>query len=361
MALLVAFGMSSVAAQEADTATPFARPITPNYASRALGVLPGDELSVGNGVNDAGSVVGYSSGGGGQRAFYWDRQTGVLHQLTTSGMNGVAHAIAGGPGATAYAVGYEGLAPTPHAVIWIAPPMSGPITLDGSPSVAFGVNDNGVAVGGRSNTPAIWSPNGTGGYTRTNIAMLPNHQSAAALDINNDGIVVGVGYVTGTTPRPRAFLRLLNGNVLELPPAQGDSNSYAKAVSDVFTNLGNEFVYVAGWTSGAVNSAAGVRWIVNVGTGVVVDQAVLSLFLATGVNGAGDVAGESSQTHPHDVQSATLWQGGSYITLAPPKGFRGGTAQGLARTASSPTYVVGEAEMQGQMRGATQAVVWDVN
>jgi hypothetical protein len=94
------------------------------------------------------------------------------------------------------------------------------------------VNDNGVAVGALLGIPAIWSPNGTGGYFRTDIALLPNHDSGFADDINNDGIVVGSDHVMGTSPfRSRAFLRLLNGSVLELAPAPGDSYSEAGAVA----------------------------------------------------------------------------------------------------------------------------------
>jgi hypothetical protein len=120
--------------------------------------------------------------------------------------------------------------------------------------------------------------------------------------------------------------------------------------------LGKRLVYVAGTTRSTseptTGVSRGVRWTVNVDTGAVVDQTVLSLQFAAGVNGAGDVAGTSAHG-----QSATLWQSGSYIKLAPPKGGRGGASLGLARTASSPTYVVGGT----QTRMGGRAVVWDVN
>ena len=60
-AAVIVGGTLLVCTAVADTATPLARPITPSYASQALGVLPGDIYSVGYGVNDAGSVVGVSS------------------------------------------------------------------------------------------------------------------------------------------------------------------------------------------------------------------------------------------------------------------------------------------------------------
>ena len=370
-AAVIVGGTLLVCTAVADTATPLARPITPSYSSQALGVLPGDIWSEGYGVNDAGSVVGASfpafPGGINTRgrAFYWDRaDPGVLYQLTTSGANGRANAIAGGHGATAYAVGHE-LSPSEslgsrHAVIWIAPPTSGPIALDGQESEAYGVNDSGIAVGSRTdvashlNIPTIWSPNGTNDYVRTDIALLPNHEAGVAFDINNDGIVVGlsVDHAVGG-PVARAFLRLLNGSVHELAPAQGDTWSQAEAVSDVFTNSGDRFVYVAGVSIGV--GVRGVRWTVNVDTGAVVDDpTVLSLRPPTGVNGAGDISGSNLQ----GAGSATLWQGGSYITLKPPKGGHGGGSSGLARTASSPRYVVGWTYMGGQ---GSRAVVWDVD
>jgi probable HAF family extracellular repeat protein len=173
----------------------------PSYAGRSLGALPGDDQSRGEGVNNAGSVVGlsWSSTADGERAFYWDRATDVLYQLTTSGATGAAYAIAGSSGGVEYAVGYERAAGgSSRAVIWTAPPSSVPIFLDGDGSSALGVNDSGVAVGYRSGVPVIWTPDGSNGYVATTINLLPNQQFGFAEDINNAGIVVGYNAVLVT-------------------------------------------------------------------------------------------------------------------------------------------------------------------
>jgi hypothetical protein len=334
-----------------------AAPPSPEYTVQGIGPLPGDNQSLGFGVNDSGSVVGSSFAPDvGERAFYWDRPTGALYQLTTSGATGAAYAIAGGSGGIAYAVGYESSPTGNRAVIWIAPPTSSPIAVDAGGSRAFGVNDNGVAVGTASGLPVIWAPDGNNGYVRTNISLLPGHVGGVAEDIDNDGIVVGIGSAA-TTFEQRGFLRLLNGTVIELAPAPGDIQSRAAAVSDIVTISDRDLVYVAGRTENASSVSRGVRWTVDVDTGAVVEQTVLSLQFAEGVNGAGDIAGASSSGRR---QSATLWRNGTYITLRPPRGGRSAAGLGMARNATSPTYVVGQsATNKSGLLG--QAVIWEVN
>jgi hypothetical protein len=333
-----------------------AAPPSQDYIAQGIGPLPGDTESNAFGVSDSGSVVGRSFGPGGERAFYWDRPTGALFQLTTTGATGAAYAIAGGSVGTAYAVGYESSPTGNRAVIWIAPPTSSPIALDDDGSRAFGVNDNGVAVGIASGLPVIWAPDGNNGYVRTNISLLPSHVQGLAEDIDNDGIVVGIGFAA-TTFQQRGFLRLLNGGVIELAPALGDIESTAAAVSDIVTISERNVVYVAGRTNNASGVSQGVRWIVDVDTGAVVDRTVLNLQFAEGVNGAGDVAGASLSRRR---QSATLWRNGTYITLKPPSGGRNTGAFGLARSATSPTYVVGTT-ITNKSGIRAQAVVWEVN
>jgi hypothetical protein len=338
-----------------------AAPPSQGYVVQGIGPLPGDTESNASGVNDSGSVVGRSFGPDvGERAFYWDRPTAALYQLTTSGATGAAYAIAGGSGGVAYAVGYESSATGNRAVIWIAPPTSSPVVLDGAASQAFGVNDNGVAVGIASGLPAIWSPDGNNGYVRTNISLLPGHVAGLAEDIDNDGIVVGIGF---TATVQSGFIRLLNGSVIELPPAAGDIQSRAAAVSDIVTISDRHLVYVAGRTENATSLSRGVRWTVDVDTGAVVDQTVLSLQFAEGVNGAGDLAGASVSQQGQSFrqrQSASLWRNGVFITLEPPSGGGNTAAFGMARSATSPTYVVGTTITRKSGIRA-QALVWEVN
>jgi hypothetical protein len=238
-------------------------------------------------------------------------------------------------------------------VIWIAPPTSSPIFLDASVSRAFGVNNNGVAVGAASGLPVIWTPDGNNGYARTNISLLAGHETGWAEDLNNQGIVVGLNF---TDTARHGFLRLLNGTVIELAPAPVDIQSEAAAVSDIVTVSDRDQVYVAGRTESASGVQRAVRWTVDVDTGAVVEQTVLSLQYAVGVNDAGHVAGAGGRRR----SSATLWRNGTFITLGPPRGGRSTAALGMARSATSPTYVVGDAVIN-KSGILSQAVVWEVN
>jgi probable HAF family extracellular repeat protein len=306
---------------------------------------------MGFGVNDAGSVVGMSAGAGGERAFYWSKTKGFV-QLTTSGATGAAYAIAGLPSSVEYAVGYEESGGHRRAVIWVSPPALSPVPLSDSGSLALGVNDAGTAVGYAGGRAVIWTPSSSG-YTPTYIGFLPNQAEAYGTDIDNDGMVVGYGYDSATY-RARAFVRLLTGAVVPLDPISGDVESTAQAVSNKVVTSGSQFVYVAGSTKSASGVQRAVRWKVEFGTGTLLETTVLNQTWAEGVNGGGDVAGTLNGTG--GKQSATLWRNGVYVTLPPPKGATSGTSRGIARTATSPTYVVGQTTVNGWPR----AVVWVV-
>jgi probable HAF family extracellular repeat protein len=306
---------------------------------------------MGFGINDAGSVVGMSAGKGGERAFYWSKSRGLV-QLTTSGTTGAAYAIAGKPGNIEYAVGYEESGGRRRAVIWVAPPSLSPVPLSDNGSLALGVNDAGTAVGSSGGVPVIWTPSGSG-YTPTHIGFLPNQAEAYATAIDNDGIVVGYGY-DSVTFLSRAFVRLPSGTLVPLDPVPGDVKSTAQAVSDKVGPTGSPFVYVAGSTTSAAGVQRAVRWKVDLATGNLLETKVLSQTWAEGVNGSGDVAGTLNGSR--GKQSATLWRNDVYTTLPPPKGATGGTSRGIAQTATSPMYVVGQTTINNWPR----AVVWVV-
>jgi uncharacterized membrane protein len=116
----------------------------------------------------------------------------------------------------------------------------------------------------------------------------------------------------------------------------------------------DQFVYVAGHTESASGVTRAVRWKVAVSDGSVVGKTVLTQTWAEGVNDGGDVAGTTNSVR--HTQSASLWRNGSYIALNPPKGGVDSTSRGVARMATSPTYVVGVTMMNNWPR----AVVWKV-
>lgn len=332
-------------------AAPIAGASMPSITAQSIAPFPGDNQSMAFGVNDAGSVVGISATGESERAFYWSKTKGLV-QLSTTGTTGAAYAIAGKAGDVEYAVGYEQSGGHPRAVIWVAPPSLSPVPMSGNGSVAFGVNDAGIAVGSSAGVPVIWTRNGSG-YTPTYIGFLPNQVEAYATDIDNDGMVVGYGY-EAVTYRSRAFVRLLSGAVVPLNPASGDAESMAHAVSDKVGTTGSQFVYVAGSTTSASGVSRAVRWKVDFVAGTVLETKVLSQTWAEGVNGRGDVAGTLNGTGLK--QSAKLFRNGVYVTLPPPKGATDGTSRGIARTAVSPTYVVGQTTVNNRPR----AVIWVV-
>jgi uncharacterized membrane protein len=244
-----------------------------------------------------------------------------------------------------------------RAVIWVAPPTSGPIFLDGDGSQAWGVNKKGVAVGARGAIPTIWSPTTNNTYARTSIALLANHVAGLAQDINDNGVVVGDDYAAVTFLR-RAFIRLLNGTVVPLAPVQTDIESRANAVSNMFSRNGLRFVYVAGSSISAGGVERGVRWKVNVDTGAIAGRTLLNMMFATGVNNAGHVVGaRMTQTQ----QVALLWRAGTYLTLEPPQG--GGNTGGffLTRPGAPRAYAVGNTVMKRRQGLLAQAVFWDVN
>jgi hypothetical protein len=331
-----------------------------SFPGVAVGVLPGDDQSFGYGVSEAGSVVGHSrSQVMPPRAFYWKRTTRTMYQLTPSGATGTAFAIAGGAGTTEYAVGRQqvSVGGASRAVIWIAPPSSGPTFLDGNGSIALGVNKKGIAVGWRAGVPTIWSPNADNTYVRTSIALIANHTSGLAEDINDNGIVVGENYAAVTQQR-RAFVRLLNGKVIPLAPAQTDIESRAFAVSNVFSSAGFRFVYVAGSSFSPGGLERGVRWRVNVDTESVAGVTVLDMQFATGVNNAGNVVGAKMLSR---TQIATLWRAGTYITLEPPQGGGNTGSFNMTRTGAPRAFAVGSTIMKRRQGVLAQAVFWDLN
>lgn len=315
----------------------------PSFVGQDLGILPGDNQSVAFGVNNAGEVVGQSAGTSGAHAFYWN---GALQNLTTPGSQGAAYAI--GSGATAFAVGYERAPGQPsRAVVWTLPSITA-VDLDQVSSVASGVNDAGTVVGSycvsgcgvnQVSHGAIWVVGVSG---RTAIAPLPGYDFAHATDVNNDGLVVGSSSGPVATSE-RAFLRLVNGVLIDLPPLAGFSQSSAVAISDV---AGGQ-VYVAGFSRDAAGTTRGMRWTINASTGAILETADPDQRYSLGVNLVGDVAGSGGSL---SKSSATLWRSGGHIALNAPRGGSGSFSRGMARGAGTPTYVVGETTVKSRPR-----------
>jgi hypothetical protein len=324
-------------------AAPDAKPggggtISTTYTGLRLGVLPGDRQSFGLAVNDRGSVAGFSVGEGGERAIYWN-PTG-MYQLTTSGATGHANGIAGGVQGPEYVAGDEIVSIDDkliqRAVIWTNPPSGTMTFIDDAGSSAYGVNRDGAVAGAYGVSAAIWSPNADGSYKRTVIPRVAEYPDATAVDIDDDGVVIVNAYRTNSDIS-RGLVRLIDGTLITLQPLAGDDRTNVRSVSNIVVGGGNRYVYVAGSSQSAPETGRGVRWTVDVDTGAVTALA-LNQTGSAGVNGSGDVAGTVDKA---STQNAVLWRSGTTYQLKPPKGSRVAGAYGLARTATSPTYVIG--------------------
>jgi probable HAF family extracellular repeat protein len=172
----------------ASTAT--ASPAPPHYSITDLGTLGGAQ-SVGNGINDAGQVVGNSTlANGSQHAFLWS--AGTMQDLG---------APAGGQ-SNAYRVNNFGAAvgQANGAVVW----DHGVATLLGSAGTGWDINDAGFVAGDEGGTAEIWTPLG-----RVDLLLelpYPNlppwGPGGSATSINNSGWWAGLNEFGAWWPSP---------------------------------------------------------------------------------------------------------------------------------------------------------------
>jgi len=209
---------------------------TKNGKQRDLGTLPGDTASEAFGIDNSGSVVGYSSGPQGTRAVLWTTQ-GEVKNLGTlpRGDSSKAFAIS----ITGLIVGSSGSPAGTHAVVW---------------DPAKGIQDLGT---------------------------LPGDSSSEALAVNNRGSVVGYSKGPGGT---RAFLWSSQSGMKSLPPLLGGNVSRATGINDNGEVVGH---------SGSINGGRAVFWNSN---GVAQDlnnlvsaPAGATLFDAVGINATGQI------------------------------------------------------------------------
>jgi probable HAF family extracellular repeat protein len=303
------------------------------YVAKQLGTLTGDDQSVGFAVNNAGQVVGASANGSaGVRAFYWDGdlQHG-LQNLTAVDAWGVAYAISSG--SPVYVGGFQETRAGRRAVLWAPAGSTAPTVLETTDSYVRGLNDAGVAVGRYVDARgavhgAIWRV----GASRIDIPPLPGHTHAGAEDINNDGIVVGIAF-GADVETDKAWVRLANGELLELAGLPGSIGTVALALSDV---VDGQF-YVVGSSTSADGARRGVRWTFQMATKRITPERLNELSVATGVTKTGAVSGLSIPGG--SAQPALVWRDGVSLALGPTGAITSG--RGIAGTGGR-LYVVGE-------------------
>lgn len=324
--------VSSCGGSGATDATPpidTTRTQSPGHVATTIGFLNGDVQSAAFAVNAAGQVVGQSANGtGGARAFYWD---GTLHNLTTPGTFGGAYAISNG--SPVYVGGYQETGGVRHAALWTPASSTTVTVLETSDSFVRGLNDAGTAVGRYVDTNAavhgaIWRA----GAGRIDIPPLAGHVHTSAEDINNDGIVIGTAFgVQSATDK--AWVRLADGELLELAGLPGATGTNAFALSDVV----NGQFYIVGSSISTDGVRRGVRWTFQLATKTITAEQLGDMYVATGVTNVGHVSGISAPGGPS--QPALLWRDGVSLALSAAGAIAGG--RGVAG-ATGRIYVVGD-------------------
>lgn len=310
----------------------------PVYTSTDFGQLLGNTSSWANAVNDAGEIVGASSGSGGFAVI-----GGTLVLLP----GGADDVLAISNGSPRYVVGWGGSPSKPMRwVITNAQPGQPDFLPTGAATYgsARGVNDAGAIVGGAGSDAAMWNSDGTlalafraAGFAR-----------GEGRDINNAGHAVFV--FSGPGPQwesVRGYLRLASGELVLMPPLSGDVSTYVNDVSEVV----NGAVHVAGTSVATPESFRSVRWTVDVATGVItaaVNRGENSH--ALGVSNAGAVIGFVEGNASSLAFKAYLWRGTEFLSLNPPKSTKNPRAWGIS---PSGEFIAGEA-FSGTQRHAAR-------
>ena len=116
-----------------------------------------------------------------------------------AGISGSSFDIAVGINNAGDIAGVSGNFPNGRAVRWAAGTTT-PVPIDAADSRANDINSFGQIVGEKNLSASLWTPNGIGGYTLTDIgAQLPAAIYSNAWGINSHGQVVGVYRPAATT------------------------------------------------------------------------------------------------------------------------------------------------------------------
>ena len=332
------------------TATPveaaLARRESPAYTSTDIGALF-DGSSRANSVNDAGEVVGWTWQGADWRAFAIVAGAATLLPGDQGNASGISN------GSPRYVVGFAGTT-TSQPVRWTigdntpSEPTNLALLADEVSGAALGVNDAGAAVGRAGNHAAMWSDAGI----RTSVPAPEGYVRGEGRGINNAGDAVFVFFDgSAESAGARGYLRLASGVLVELLPVGGDVTSYANDISEVQDNA----FYIAGTSRTSESVFRSVRWRVDATTGAILSTEVRAENSHTlAVSNDGAAAGFIEPNQANTLKfTAFLWRGTEFLSLRPPKGGQSGRAW-----ASSPSgeFVVGDAAF-----GLTRhAVLWTI-
>jgi probable HAF family extracellular repeat protein len=227
-----------------------------------LGTLAGATVSGAIGVNDSGTVVGYSNVKGKPAtnfvAVQWS-STGAITNLGT---------LSGGSSSAAFEINSSGEAAgdsflrsgVVNATSWTSKKIK---NLGALPKAIFtaglDINDNGDIVGesvfgyGPPFTSHAFLWNGST-MTMTDLGTLPGGVTSVANAINSSGIIVGQSDAASTQSNWHAVLWDTSDNIQDLGTFPGGTYSIAFAVNDSsvvvgYGNLSNNAAHAMVWTS----------------------------------------------------------------------------------------------------------------
>lgn len=251
-----------------------------------LGTLPGLPSSLANGINDAGTIVGFAFSNDRlhTRAFAWDAATGMRALADLGGDASLAQAINADGTIVGWSYDAGGVL---HAVRWDSSGAIVDLDPPGAISEALGINDRGDIVGWVFGATAsashawLWRHDGT----QLDLQTLGGAGSQA-FAVNDALAVVGVS--DRRVQPPVAFL---------WTPAKGmrdlgfGSNSQALAIDDHGRVAGMRVV-----NAGVLGLTRALRTPVQVLPDVAPDKPPFSG--PTGINACGDLVGSSSSPDP---------------------------------------------------------------
>jgi probable HAF family extracellular repeat protein len=322
------------------------------------------------------------------------------------GISGSSFDIAVGINTAGDIAGVSGNFPNGHAVRWAAGSTT-PVPVDAADARANDINSFGQLVGEKNLRASLWTPNGVGGYTLTDIgAQLPVANYSNAWGINSHGQVVGVyrpfattgpfsdvcflwtpTSANATTGTVTTFAGLggtfcvandinSSGHIAGASTTSGGaqhaflwSPTSANAITGSIQNLAptafasygaaiNDALQIAGQHTGATGVGIAAIWTPTGGGGFTVTE--LGTFggvesHAMDMNDAGFVVGWVR--NPSFLDNAFFWQSGAFTEL-PPGPYDITSTTALTNLAGNLVRVVGAST--NSTTGARAALRWDV-
>ena len=189
--------------------TPYDAFLYKNGQMQDLGTL-GGTYSRATGINNTGQIVGYTTvipslGATTTQAFLWNGPGNLIDLGTLGGASSQAAAINDAGEVVGNSTTTAG-EKAPSAFLWINGQMTNLGTLGGIFSYATGINDSGEIVGYSSTGPGLPGFTATdaflesgGTMTDLNTLLPPDSgwELTTAMAINNQGAIVGMGYLNG--------------------------------------------------------------------------------------------------------------------------------------------------------------------